>query len=163
MTEPPTDRDTAADQFAREHDPAQHDVSAGEEFRQRGDWTADEAGGEQVWDADGNLVEGAEPGVGPAVGSGDASRGGPDGDEDPGSSPDGRRVSRFEEVIDGGYSVGSAAPIDDGAMPLGHPVKAWEDSKTYATPDDSSYAQSDPHVWFTDSEVAEQCGFRHAG
>lgn len=62
MTEPPTDRDTAADQFAREHDPAQHDVSAGEEFRQRGDWTADEAGGEQVWDADGNLVEGAEPG-----------------------------------------------------------------------------------------------------
>lgn len=105
MTEPSTDRDTAAEQFAR------------------------------AWDDD----------------------------EGPGSSPDGRRVSHFEEVVDGGYSIGSAAPLDDGAMPVGHPVKAWEDTKTYATPEDSSYADGEPHVWFADSEVAEQSGFRHAG
>ena len=56
------DRQKSAEEFAREHDPAQHDVSAGEEFRQSGDWTADEAGGPQVWDAEGNLVEGSATG-----------------------------------------------------------------------------------------------------
>src|SRR5674476_508260 len=64
----PRDRDDeeerrkSAEEFAREHDPAKHDISAGEESRQTGDWNADEAGGPQVWDADGNLVEGATPG-----------------------------------------------------------------------------------------------------
>ena len=58
------DRQKSAEGFAREHDPAQHDVSAGEEFRQSGDWTADEAGGPQVWDAEGNLVEGSATGEG---------------------------------------------------------------------------------------------------
>jgi hypothetical protein len=56
------DRQKSAEEFAREHDPAQHDVSAGEEFRQSGDWTADEAGGPQVWDAEGNMVEGSAAG-----------------------------------------------------------------------------------------------------
>ena len=64
----PRDRDDeeerrkSAEDFAREHDPARHDISAGEQSRQTGDWTADEAGGPQVWDADGNLVEGTTPG-----------------------------------------------------------------------------------------------------
>jgi hypothetical protein len=58
------DRQKSAEEFARDHDPAQHDVSAGEEFRQSGDWTADEAGGPQVWDAEGNLVEGSATGEG---------------------------------------------------------------------------------------------------
>ena len=39
-----------------------HDVAAGEEFRQEGDWTADDAGGPQVWDSEGHLVEGSTPG-----------------------------------------------------------------------------------------------------
>lgn len=55
-------REKSAEEFAREHDPAKHDTSAGEEFRQAGDWTADEAGGPQVWDAEGNLVEGTAAG-----------------------------------------------------------------------------------------------------
>jgi hypothetical protein len=54
----------SAEEFAREHDPAKHDVSAGDEFRQSGDWTADDAGGSQVWDAEGNLVEGSSSGQG---------------------------------------------------------------------------------------------------
>ena len=58
------ERQKSAAEFAHEHDPAQHDVSAGEEFRQSGDWTADDAGGPQVWDAEGNLVEGSAPGQG---------------------------------------------------------------------------------------------------
>jgi hypothetical protein len=61
------DRQKSAEEFAREHDPARHDVSSGEEFRRSGDWTADEAGGLQVWDAEGNLVEGS------AAGQGDSS------------------------------------------------------------------------------------------
>ena len=56
------ERQKTAEEFAREHDPEQHDVAAGEEFRQEGDWTADEAGGPQVWDNEGNLVEGSTPG-----------------------------------------------------------------------------------------------------
>ena len=35
----------------------------------------------------------------------------------------GRRVSEFDELRDGGYGVGSAAPLDDGAQPLDHPVQ----------------------------------------
>jgi len=65
-------------------------------------------------------------------------------------------------VRDGGYSVGSAARIDDGAMPLGHPVKAWEDTKTYATPDHPRYEDAEPHLWFTDPDTAERAGFHPA-
>ncbi len=43
-------------EFAQEHDPADHDVAAGEEFRQRGDWTAEDAGGPMIQDADGNIT-----------------------------------------------------------------------------------------------------------
>lgn len=34
------DRRRRAEEFAREHDPANHDIEAGEEFRHHGDWTA---------------------------------------------------------------------------------------------------------------------------
>lgn len=54
------ERKRAAEEFAAEHDPAKHDLNAGEDFRQRGDWTADKAGEPQVWDAEGNLVQGSE-------------------------------------------------------------------------------------------------------
>src|SRR6476659_6814229 len=56
------ERQKTAEEFAREHDPEKHDVAAGEEFRQEGDWTADDAGGPQVWDSEGHLVEGSTPG-----------------------------------------------------------------------------------------------------
>lgn len=170
-----------AEEFAAEHDPAKHDIEAGEEFRQRGDWTAEKAGGPQVWDSEGNLVEGSEhEGTltesevveaqnsdgghgheGHDGGHGDNGHGGQhfDGGAD---APDGRRVSSLDEVVDGGYSVGSAAPIEDGAMPLGHPVKAWNDTKTFLAPGAGGYEGADPHVWFTDAGTAEAAGFRHA-
>jgi hypothetical protein len=56
------DTRASAEESAAEHDPEKHDVDAGEEFRQRGDWTAEDTGGPQVWDAEGTLVEGSGPG-----------------------------------------------------------------------------------------------------
>ncbi len=143
-----------AEEFAREHDPEKHDVAAGEEFRQEGDWTADDAGGPQVWDSEGRLVEGSAPGR-PESGSSSA-----EDHRSSGSSDDGPRTSSLDEIRDGGYGVGSAAPIDDGAVPLGHPVKAWEDTKTFVTPEHDAYGEAEPHVWFADEHAAQRAGFR---
>lgn len=148
------ERRKSAEEFAREYDPANHDISAGEEFRQEGDWTADEAGGPQVWDADGNLVEGSTSGV--PGGSNEQSN-----HDNSDAAADSRRTSALEEVRDGGYGVGSAAIIDDGATPLGHPVQAWEDTRTFVTPNHPSYGNADPHLWFTDADAAQKAGFRH--
>ena len=67
---------------------------------------------------------------------------------------------RTDSAPDSG--VGSAAPLEDGAMPFGHPVKAWEDTKTRVLPEGAGYADVDPDVWFTDANAAESAGF-HAG
>ena len=56
--------------------------------------------------------------------------------------------------------MGSAATIDDGAVPLGHPVKAWEDTKTFVTPDHAKYGDAEPHLWFADEHAAQRAGFR---
>lgn len=155
------ERQKSAEEFVREHDPEKHDVAAGEEFRQRGDWTADEAGGPQVFDADGNLVEGSAPGQSDS----ESSQSDTDStDQQPDRSGDktdnGRRTSSLDEIRDGGYGVGSAAPIDGGAVPLGHPVKAWEDTKTFVTPEHEKYGDAEPHVWFADTHAAQRAGFR---
>lgn len=140
-------RQKSAEEFAREHDPEQHDLSAGEEFRQRGDWTADEAGGPQVFDADGNLVEDPDSTDQQQDSSGDRAQ-------------DARRTSSLDEIRDGGYGVGSAATIDDGAVPLGHPVKAWQDTKTFVSPGQQKYDEAEPHLWFADAYAAQRAGFR---
>ena len=80
----------------------------------------------------------------------------PQGDQADG----GLRTSSLDEIRDGGYGVGSAAPIDDGAVPLGHPVKAWEDTKTFVAPDHEKYDEAEPHVWFADEHAAQRAGFR---
>lgn len=145
----------SADEFAREHDPSNHDIAAGAQSRQPGDWTADDADSSKVWDAAGNLLpEGAA-----AADQQDVDQ----SDEDPTVTGDGRRTSALDEIRDGGYGVGSAAPIADGAVPLGHPVKAWEDTKTFVEPRHPSYGQADPHVWFTDAGAAQRAGFEHIG
>ena len=56
--------------------------------------------------------------------------------------------------------MGSAATIDDGAVPLGHPVKAGEDTKTFVTPDHAKYDEAEPHLWFADEHAAHRAGFR---
>lgn len=147
------------EEFAREHDPATHDVAAGEEFRQRGDWTADEHGGPQVQEPDGTVHDpeaGDQPGSSQTGGAEGSSEGtGWDDASGPGESgPD--------DVRDGGHGWGSAAPIEGGAMPLGHPVKAWHDTMTFVMPGEDGYEGSAAHEWFVDAEAAQRAGFRHA-
>ncbi|MGL4745251.1 MAG: hypothetical protein ACRCXL_12800 [Dermatophilaceae bacterium] len=89
--------------------------------------------------------------------------GGEAASETGGEAASGRRVSSLEEVRDGGYSVGSAAPFDDGAQPLGHAVQAYRDSMSFVVPGDAGYDVREPDVWFYDEGAAERAGFRHAG
>lgn len=149
------ERREAEEAFAREHDPADHDLEAGEEFRQRGDWTADEHGGPQVQEPDGTVHD---PGT---DGADDAQAGSGSGASDSGGDGSSRGESGLEDVRDGGHGWGSAAPIEGGAQPLGHPVKAWHDTMTYVLPGEPGY-DADPHEWFVDGETAERAGFRPA-
>ncbi|MFL6168631.1 MAG: hypothetical protein ACJ711_03070 [Ornithinibacter sp.] len=72
-----------------------------------------------------------------------------------------RRVSAFEEIRDGGFGVGSAAPLDGGAQPLDHPVQGYRDM-TYRAPGDRGYDAGEPDVWFYDEGAAQRSGFRRA-
>ena len=93
-----------------------------------------------------------------------AGRGQDDGGEQQDSQASaGRRVSDFEEVRDGGYGVGSAAPLGDGAQPLGHEVKASREGGTFLTPGDEGYDDREPDVWFYDEDAARRSGFRRSG
>lgn len=104
--------------------------------------------------------------------SGDSTEGEPRGQEltDAGAPfvveaarPSGRRISRFEEIVDGGYGVGSAAAIDDGAQPLGHPVMGFRDTHTFVAPGAEGYGEAEPDVWFYDEDAARRSGFRAHG
>ncbi|MGN6752993.1 MAG: sunset domain-containing protein [Intrasporangium sp.] len=70
-----------------------------------------------------------------------------------------RRISDFEEVRDGGYGVGSAAPIGDGAQPLGHAIKGVRGSRTFLAPGAQGYEDVEPDVWFYDEQSARNAGF----
>ena len=75
----------------------------------------------------------------------------------------GRRVSEFHELRDGGYGVGSAAPLEDGAQPLDHAVQGHRDTMTFRSPGDAGYDSAEPDVWFYDEAAAERNGFRRSG
>ena len=79
------------------------------------------------------------------------------------ASPSGRRVSAFDEVVDGGFGLGSAAPIGDGAQPLGHAVKGTRDGQTFLAPDDAGYDDLEPDVWFYNEDAARRAGFHREG
>ena len=81
---------------------------------------------------------------------------------EPEPEPTGRRISGFLELRDGGYGVGSAAPIEDGAQPLDHPVQAYRDTMTFREPGAPGYDSAEPDVWFYDAAAAERSGFRPA-
>ena len=73
-----------------------------------------------------------------------------------------RRISELHEVVDGGFGIGSAAVIADGAQPLGHPIRAVLATKTYVDLHSPSYDEVEPDLWFLDAGFAERAGFRHA-
>lgn len=64
------------------------------------------------------------------------------------------------EVRDGGWSVGSAAPIEDGCQPLGHPIKGVFALGIYQVPGSDWYEATVADVWFTDENAAQRAGFR---
>jgi len=74
----------------------------------------------------------------------------------------GRRISDFHEIRDGGYGMGSAAPLDDGAQPMDHPVAAYRDTMSFRSPGDPGYDDVDPDVWFYDEAAAERSGFHRS-
>jgi hypothetical protein len=74
-----------------------------------------------------------------------------------------RRISEYDEVRDGGYGVGSAAPLGDGAQPLGHAVMGYRESNTFVAPGDPRYDEAEPDVWFFNEEAARRAGFNRAG
>ena len=63
------------------------------------------------------------------------------------------------EVVDGGWSVGSAATIADGCMPLGHPIKGVFALGIYQVPGSDWYDATVPDVWFIDEDTAQRAGF----
>lgn len=73
-----------------------------------------------------------------------------------------RRISELHEVTDGGFGIGSAATIADGAQPLGHPIKASVDLKAYQDLHSPGYDETEPDVWFLDAGFAERAGFHRA-
>ncbi|HPB73030.1 MAG TPA: hypothetical protein PLX71_08630, partial [Phycicoccus sp.] len=74
----------------------------------------------------------------------------------------GRRISELGEVRDGGYGMGSAAPIADGAQPFAHPVQAYRDTMTFRTPQMPGYDSREPDVWFYDEDSALRSGFTYS-
>ena len=72
-------------------------------------------------------------------------------------------MSGFDEVVDGGFGLGSAAPIADGAQPLGHAVKGRREGTTFVGPDDAGYDDVEPDVWFYNEEAARRAGFHREG
>ncbi len=73
-----------------------------------------------------------------------------------------RRVSDFTEIRDGGFGIGSAAPLDDGAQPMDHPVAGYRDTMSFRSPGDAGYDDTDPDVWFYDEGAAERAGFHRS-
>jgi len=70
-----------------------------------------------------------------------------------------RRISGVEEIRDGGFGVGSAAPLEDRAQPADHPVQAYNDTRTFRAPGANGYDSAEPDVWFYDEEAARRAGF----
>ncbi|MHA3835549.1 sunset domain-containing protein [Terrabacter sp. AAH1] len=100
--------------------------------------------------------------------TGDTAYAGGAADEDAGpaqatAASSGRRVSEFDEVVDGGFGLGSAAPIGDGAQPLGHAIKGTREGTTFLGPDDEGYDDAEPDVWFYNEEAARRAGFTKRG
>ncbi|OLT42004.1 hypothetical protein BJF86_03195 [Serinicoccus sp. CNJ-927] len=87
------------EEFAREHDPADHDVAAGEDFRQPGDWVAgDDEEPQQLETDQATLTTDGEVGGGDDAGDGQRAAVADDGDHG-GAGADGHG----EEIRDGGH------------------------------------------------------------
>ena len=71
-------------------------------------------------------------------------------------------VEESDSTEDAPYGEGSHAPLDDGSVPAGFPVKGDEDSRVYYTADNASYGEVEAGVFFATAEAAEDAGFEQA-
>ncbi|HYN67230.1 MAG TPA: hypothetical protein VES93_10105, partial [Ornithinibacter sp.] len=131
------------------------------------DATSDDTAGDDAAGADTATGDPASDSSSEDPASGDPASGDPASEEPAAEEPTmperaGRRISAFQELRDGGFGVGSAAPLDDGAQPLDHPVQAYRDTMTYRAPGDPGYDTAEPHVWFYDEGAAQRSGFHRA-
>lgn len=148
---------------SRSDDDTDLDVDDGSAARDRADNSDDRADrADRDSTADDEAV-GARVGGGEDHEAHDTASGDEQGEVSSEVNSEGRRVSGFDEVSDGGYGLGSAASIADGAQPLGHPVKAWHDRKSFVGPDDEGYDGSEPDVWFYSADAARRAGFSGPG
>ena len=74
-----------------------------------------------------------------------------------------RRISDFHELRDGGFGVGSAAPLDDGVQPLDHPVQGFRESMTFGLPGDPRLRHGRARRVVLRRGAAERSGFRRSG
>jgi hypothetical protein len=146
-TDAPDRTDAADDDRAGQADQA--DEQADEPADEQGDTVAPS---DTAWS-----VDDPEPDASDASDASDESG---SADEQPAA---GRRMSGFDEVVDGGFGLGSAAPIDDGAQPLGHAVKGTREGTAFVRPDDAGYDDVEPDVWFYSEEAARRAGFHRHG
>ncbi len=61
------------------------------------------------------------------------------------------------------HGPGSHAPLDDGEMPEGYPIKGNAQSMLYHEPDSRYYKATKAEVWFDSVESAEAAGFSAPG
>ncbi len=61
------------------------------------------------------------------------------------------------------HGSGSHAPLDDGSMPAGYPIKGNDDSMKFHQPDGRWYENTVAEVWFDTPESAIAAGFIEAG
>ena len=62
------------------------------------------------------------------------------------------------EVPDGAH-----APLEDGSMPEGFPIKGNSDSMKFHQPDGRWYEQTEAEVWFSTTDAASAAGYTEAG
>ena len=152
----PSDEDEPSDDEPSDEAPSDEDEPAS-----TGDEPSDEAASDEAASDEDEAADDE-----PASTDDEPSDEAPSDEDEPADAPQEapatRRVSDFDEIRDGGYGMGSAAALPDGAQPMDHPVQAYHDTMTYRLPDDPGYAEAEADVWFYDAGAAERSGFRRS-
>ncbi|KRE42518.1 sunset domain-containing protein [Knoellia sp. Soil729] len=123
----------------------------------RGDATHWPDGTDRINPVDSDSDSGEQSGADEQPGAGMAGDEQPSGDSVGGGWS--RRISGVDEIRDGGYGVGSAAPLEDRGQPADHPIQAYRDTNTFRVPGSQGYDSAEPDVWFYDEESARRAGF----
>ncbi len=160
-------RDARADRAARVAKSRGEEVAEADEAEDIVDELEDETvGAEDATDAEADAEAQAET----DVESGDDAEG-EETDEPASATTDGLdEASGAEDTADASGAEGatdfgpdSHAPLADGSMPDGFPIKGNADSMKYHQPGGRWYDNTVAEVWFTSAEAAEEAGFTEAG